>query len=111
MKKYKETIEKKIKQNIEFIVADCVNCGSDKIELFNNECYNNKKIAGGKCMNCLVTIENEHSNDCGLYKSDAAYIWNKSNDIRTLITLQEVNIKIATDEIKRLNDLIKKRNV
>ena len=35
MRKYKEVIEKIIKESVEYHVAECIQCGSDDIELFN----------------------------------------------------------------------------
>ena len=117
-----EQIEKLVKETVQYTVAPCIKCNNDiyagegiehvkdgdgnriDIELFNKEPVRNSisyLSSGGKCHKC----GNICSEDYGKWKSQAAFIWNKNNDIATLITLQEVNIKLAKDEIKRLSDL------
>ena len=123
---YKEQIEKVIKEIVEYAVAPCIKCNNDiyagdgiesvkdedgkriDIELFNHAHFGSDGSylnSGGRCHKC----GNIYSERYGKWKSEAANIWNKSNDINTLITFEQIKIIAANEEIKRLSDLDKER--
>ena len=124
---YKEQIEKIVKETVEYTVAPCIKFSNDiyagngidhvkdengkriDIELYNIDRYSSNQkynmYSGGICHKCGHDVCEQY----GKWKSDASYIWNKNNDISSLIALQQVNIKLANDEIKRLSDLDKER--
>ena len=115
MKKFTETIEKKVKEKIEYHVANCIKCNNNVITdkgdtdlkkhkpimLFNNLKYDLTREFGAICHKCNSKYT-EYSKDRGEFKYEAAAIWNKYNDIDALIAQQQVNIKVANDEIERL---------
>ena len=106
MKKYKEVIEKIIKERVEYGVANCIVCNSDDITLFNKQPANGW-ILGGHCNKCNNHYQENHDN--GKFKCEAAAVWNRKNDVKVLIAQQQINIKMANDEIKRLTELAKER--
>jgi major membrane immunogen (membrane-anchored lipoprotein) len=118
MTKYKETIEKLVKETVEYTVSDCITCGTthkgkvnqyqihDKdvrpdIVLFNHQRAIGF-VSGGHCTKCKATFEENR----GKYKSEAAFIWNLHNDVQTLIAKEQLKIKISTDRIEELNKLL-----
>ena len=118
MTKYKETIEKLVKETVEYTVSDCIECGTthknkvnqhqmrDKdvkpdIVLFNFEGHNGLR-SGAHCTKCKATFDENR----GKYKSESAFIWNLHNDVQTLIAKEQLKIKIASDRIEELNKLL-----
>ena len=113
--KFTETIEKVIKETIEFNVAPCINCGNTNvtlnnyltseeevlkpIQIFTHEGHTSF-ITGGKCYQCSSIYKKE-----GRWKYEGAYIWNYHNDIQTLIIQEQLKIKVADDRIKELKKI------
>jgi len=107
---FKEKIEKIVKETIEFQVCNCIKCNNSQvsikpdfdkkakpIELFNHD-HGSYYVSGGTCHKCGSTFTEKR----GKWKQEAAYIWNKHNDVEALIVDQQIIIKIANDEIERL---------
>lgn len=126
MKKFKEKIIKKVKEEIEYVVSNCIKCNNNVITdnphsdlkhkpilLFNNikhdRHFGTYNVYGGKCHKCGATFE-ETNKDKGEYKYEAALIWNINNNIDMLITRQEANIAGAKLEIERLKQIKEVRN-
>src|SRR4051812_38555127 len=90
---FKEKIEKTVKETVEYKVANCIKCNNSvvtlqpdfnkktkPIELFNRD-HGSYTVSGGTCHKCGSSFTEKR----GKWKSEAAFIWNKSNDIDTLI--------------------------
>lgn len=126
MKKFKEKIIKKVKEEIEYAVSNCIKCNNSVITdsdypdlkhkpvaLFNKMTHASSggiiNIYGGKCHKCGATYEESDKNK-GEYKYEAALVWNINNNIDMLIARQEANIAGAKLEIERLKQIKEVRN-
>ncbi len=125
MKKFVEIVEKKVKEKVEYHVANCIKCNNNiitdniyedlkhkPIMLINTHkhCYGRYtgpiNEFGAKCYKCGASyIESDSDSDRGKNKYEAAAVWNKYNDIDTLIAKHQVDIKTAQDEIERLKQI------
>lgn len=86
----------------EIYLAPCLKCGSEDI-LITDSNYSSFNIGGGTCRACKHSVTGSCS--CDVSMDTLANIWNRGNDIKTLIKEQEEIINLAKI---RINDLSQK---
>jgi nucleoside 2-deoxyribosyltransferase len=92
-------VEQTTKTVIDVPVAPCVKCGSNDINI-HDKGYNHPNIGGGACKSC----KHEVLANCAWDVTPQVLIaiWNKKNDITTLIAEQQAIIDSAQAEINAL---------